>query len=144
MKTAAIGGLLIATLSSACTRQEPTANSPQATQSAAASQDPCASASTEVEMTQCWGNVATTSERGVDDAERRLLEWLRQRQQAELASMFEEVQTQWEDFRDMHCEAVSSVYEGGSMAALQRARCRTRLAQQRQRDLDTIVKDATN
>jgi uncharacterized protein YecT (DUF1311 family) len=58
--------------------------------------------------------------------------------------MFRDTQARWESYRDAHCASVAAVYEDGSMAGLQRAQCRQRLAQARTRELEVVMSDASN
>ena len=95
-------------------------------------------------MTRCWSEAAVTAEQASVEAHNKVVNWLQQRQQPEVARIFREAQARWEAYRDAQCEGVSAVYEGGSIAALQRAQCRLRLAEQRQRELEVVISDANN
>ena len=95
-------------------------------------------------MTRCWSEAAVTAERASVEAYDNVVHWLQQRQQHEVVRMFSEAQARWEAYREAQCEGVSAVYENGSMAALQRAQCRVRLAEQRQRELEVVISDTNN
>ena len=121
------------------------ADTPPATiQKPAAAEEPCASATTQAEMTRCWGEAAAAAEERSAAAYQKLSAWLRERQQDNVTTMFRETQARWEAYRDMQCASVAAVFEGGSIADLQTAQCRLRLAEGRTRDLETVMIDASN
>jgi uncharacterized protein YecT (DUF1311 family) len=86
---------------------------------------------------------AAAAQRSVE-AYKNLVNWLEQRQQPDATRQFAETQSRWEAYRDAECEAVSAIWENGSMAALQRAQCRARLAGQRRGELELVMVDAHN
>jgi uncharacterized protein YecT (DUF1311 family) len=109
-----------------------------------ATQEPCESAQTQAEMTRCWGDAAIAAEQRSAEAYKNLVNWLEQRQQPEATRQFAETQSRWEAYRDAECEGASAIWEDGSMAALQRAQCRARLAEQRRSELEVVMADANN
>jgi uncharacterized protein YecT (DUF1311 family) len=125
--------------------QQPQQRPPAATTPTdVATQDPCRSAQTQVEMTRCWSEAAIAAERRSGEAYQNVVNWLDQRQQQDATKQFAETQSRWEAYRDAECEGVSAVWEDGSMAALQRAQCRVRLAEQRRSELELVMADANN
>lgn len=140
--------LLLAGLVVSCGQQAPPpspANAPSpAASPGVATQDPCSSAESQAEMTRCWSEAAVAAEQRSGEAYAQLATWLQQRQQSDVAQRFSEAQARWETYRDAHCESVTAVYEGGSMAGLQAAHCRARLAEQRRRELEAVMSDADN
>jgi uncharacterized protein YecT (DUF1311 family) len=120
--------------------QPPTATPP----TSATTEEPCKSAETQAEMTRCWSEAALAAEQRSGQAYNTVMDWLEQRQQPDATKLFAETQARWEAYRDVECEGVSAVWEGGSMAALQRAQCQVRLAEQRQRELELVMADAKN
>ena len=109
-----------------------------------ATQESCAAADTQAQMTRCWSDAAVAAEQRTGDAYDNAVKWLEQRQQGDVAKMFADAQARWEAYRDAECEGVSAVYAGGSIEGLQRARCRARLAEQRQQELELVMSDANN
>ena len=154
--TTAVQALLFASVCVSCSNvsessaqsQGPPAvsrNPSTASQSPAETADPrCASATTQLEMTTCWGDVATEEEKGAEAAYVKVGGWLRDRMQDSVASALNDGQVQWRRYRDLHCAMVADVYEGGSIAGLQRVRCRAEVAAARRRELETLMSDASN
>ena len=137
--------LLSAGMFSGCGQQSaPAADTAPAAGQKPSAEEPCASADSQAAMTRCWGEEAAAAEQRSTAAYDKVLNWLRERQQEDVAKMFRETQTRWEAYRDAHCESVAAVYEDGSAAGLQRARCRLRLAEARTRELEVVMSDANN
>jgi len=95
-------------------------------------------------MTRCWGEQAAAAERRSAAAFDKVIAWLQERQQADVAKMFSESQARWQSYRDAHCDSVAAVYENGSIAGLQRAQCRLRVSDARTRELEVVMSDASN
>lgn len=53
------------------------------------------------------------------------------------------VQIAWIKYRDLQCEFDSSKYDGGSMAPLVHSSCLTRITQQRNKNLEAMLKEAS-
>jgi len=137
--------LLSAGMFSSCER--PSAPAPETAPPAAqkpAAAEPCGSADSQIAMTRCWGEAAAAAERRSAAAYDKVLNWLQERQQDDVGTMFRETQARWESYRDAQCESVAAVYENGSIAGLQRAQCRQRLAEARTRELEVVMSDASN
>lgn len=125
--------------------QQPRQPPPAATPSTnTTTQEPCPSAQNQAEMTRCWSEVAVAAEQRSDEAYKKVVNWLEQRQQRDATKQFAETQSRWEAYRDAECEGVSAIWEDGSMAALQRAQCRVRLAEQRRSELELVMADANH
>lgn len=129
-----------------CNRQSspPAADTNQTPSSDTPVPQPCASATTQAEMTQCWGDAAAAAEQRSGAAWASVMKWLEERQQPDAASMLGEAQARWETYRDAHCGGVAAVYEDGSLAGLQQQQCRFRLAEERRRELALVMSDASN
>ncbi len=95
-------------------------------------------------MAACWGDEAAAEEQRVSDAYDKTVAWLRGRMQEDVAKSLNEAQVQWSLYRDLHCEVVADIYAGGSIAGLQRVRCRAALASARRQELETAMADASN
>jgi uncharacterized protein YecT (DUF1311 family) len=141
----AIALLFSALMFPACGQQSAASeDAPLVTAQKPAPEEPCAAADSQAAMARCWGEEATAAEQRSAAARDKVLDWLQERQQDDVAKMFREAHTRWESYRDAQCESVAAVYQGGSIAALQRAQCRRRLAEARTRELDEMMSDANN
>jgi len=54
-----------------------------------------------------------------------------------------QVQIAWIKYRDLQCEFDSSRYDGGSMESLVHSSCLTRITEQRNKDLEAMLKEAS-
>ena len=102
---------------------------------------PCAEARTQSQLTACWSKLAREAERKVESRYQQLHTKLQWSSLAEATSAFESGQIKWREYRDVHCDAVERVYDGGSMAPMQKANCRVRLADARDAELKAVLAD---
>jgi uncharacterized protein YecT (DUF1311 family) len=108
-----------------------------------AATDPCRTATTQAELTRCWSDESRLAEEETRAAQARVVDWLRNRGSEASVRAIEDGQTTWAAYRDAHCAAVATVYDGGSLGPMQEARCRADLARLRQGELDTLMSDAS-
>ncbi len=108
---------------------------------AAAQKGPCSTAQNQFQLTRCWSQVAADAERRMMETLSSTVAQLRERGAASAADLIQQAQDKWENYRDAECAAVSKLYEGGSIEAMQRASCRARLSDQRRTELDAVVAD---
>ena len=134
----ALATLVSALVCGGCERQSAGA-APQQPQTAAA--EPCPDADTQAEMTSCWSQQAQEAERAVAEAQRGITVRLTEDRDSDSATRFERAQAQWAAYRDAHCEAVAHLSEGGSIAPLQLAQCRARMARERGAELKLVLDD---
>src|SRR4051812_34920902 len=108
---------------------------------AAAKKAPCAEATSQRQMTTCWSNLAKEAERNAESRFDQLRTKLAHGALAEIAPALENSQTKWREYRDAYCEAVERAYSGGSMAPMQKASCRVRVAEARDTELRALQTD---
>ena len=108
---------------------------------AAAKTVPCAEATTQLQMTACWSSLAKEAERKVELLFRQLRTMLASGPLAEMALTLENSQTKWREYRDAYCEAVGLAYSGGSIAPMEKASCRVRVAADRDAELRALQTD---
>jgi uncharacterized protein YecT (DUF1311 family) len=141
----AIAFLLSAAMCASCERQSASVtDTPQAAAQKTVVEQPCAAADSQAAMTRCWGEEATAAEQHSTATYEKVLNWLQERQQDDVVKLFRETQARWESFRNAHCDSIAAVYDGGSIAGLQQAQCRLRLAEARTRELELVMSDANN
>lgn len=108
---------------------------------AASKKAPCAEATTQRQMTTCWSSLAKEVERKTESRFDQLRTKLAGGALAETAPALENSQTKWREYRDAYCEAVERTYSGGSMAPMQKASCRVRVAEARDTELRALQTD---
>ena len=104
---------------------------------AAARNNPCSAAKTQRELNACYAKVARASEAKLQST----IEKLRSKFNADQTGNFEAAQSKWQDYRDAYCGAVSNLFRGGSMAAMQEASCRSLLTDHRAAELQALLTD---
>jgi uncharacterized protein YecT (DUF1311 family) len=108
---------------------------------AAAKKEPCAEAKTQRQLTTCWSNLAKEAERKAESRFTQLRTKVAGGALAEMAPALENSQTKWREYRDAYCDAVEQAYTGGSMAPMQKASCRVRVAEARDKELRALQTD---
>ena len=106
-----------------------------------ADQNPCSAAQNQLQLTQCWSKAADSAEHRMTEVYKQTTAALRERGASAAADLLQQAQDKWQSYRDAHCAAVSKLFEGGSMEAMQRASCRARLSDQRRNELDVMIAD---
>jgi uncharacterized protein YecT (DUF1311 family) len=92
-------------------------------------------------MTICWSNLAKEAERKAESRFDQLRMKLAGGTLAEMAPALENSQVKWREYRDAYCEAVERAYSDGSMAPMQKASCRVRVAEARDTELQALQTD---
>jgi uncharacterized protein YecT (DUF1311 family) len=103
--------------------------------------NPCASASTQLEMNRCWSNAAKSAEEQVSHAVAEVSAKVDRGEHSERIKLIETSQAKWEEYRDAACAVIGDLYEGGSMQPLQDAQCRLRLAEQRKVEVNLMSRE---
>jgi uncharacterized protein YecT (DUF1311 family) len=111
------------------------------TAAVAAKKAPCEEATTQRQMTTCWGNLAKETEQKTESRFDQLRKNLAVGALAEMVPVLENAQTKWREYRDAYCAAVERAYSGGSMAPMQKASCRVRVAEARNTELRALQTD---
>jgi len=105
--------------------------------------DECAAAQTQAELTACWTSAADRARTRAEAEYGRVRSWIAEREQPHVAESLQRAQVLWAQYRDTYCDAVAGVYEGGTVAAMQRAHCRASMDTDRANDLAALINDAS-
>jgi uncharacterized protein YecT (DUF1311 family) len=109
----------------------------------AAPANACDTAQTQAELTACWSSAADKAKARAEEQYTRVRTWIGERRQPRVATALRRTQLLWEEYRDVYCDAVAGLYDGGTVAATQRAHCRAALDERRATDLATLMSDAS-
>ena len=107
--------------------------------------DPCASAQSQMEITECWGKLANKAESDLTALYQKILKAVQARIAAEDTQLkgYEEralaklkiAQVAWTHYRDAQCDAAGQQYEGGTIEPSVESGCHKELADQRMKEL---------
>jgi uncharacterized protein YecT (DUF1311 family) len=109
-----------------------------------AGDDPCQVATSQLELNQCWGNMAKRSQAEVKRLAGAVERTLESRSDRVAVDRQRAAQSEWERYRDRQCELEQQRFAGGSAAAMALAQCRYRLHRQRLIELSAIQNEWTN
>lgn len=107
--------------------------------------DPCAAAESQMEITQCWSNLARKAEADLTTLYQQIQKAIQARisQDAQLRGYEERAliklraaQLAWTHYRDAQCDAAEQQFEGGTIAPSVAAGCHKSLADQRVKELN--------
>jgi uncharacterized protein YecT (DUF1311 family) len=99
--------------------------------------DPCASASTQFDLNECWGKEYKAADGTLNQVYRQLVSKLNDEEKAQL----KEVESAWLKYRDGNCEFVADEYKGGTMRPMAYAICLTDMTKNRTAELRVQIKD---
>ena len=107
--------------------------------------DPCASAQSQMEITECWGKLANKAESDLTALYQKIQKAIQARIAAQDAQLkgYEEralaklkaAQLAWTHYRDAQCDAAEQQFEGGTIAPSIASGCHKELADQRMKEL---------
>lgn len=99
--------------------------------------DPCAGASTQFDLNECWGREYKAADATLNQVYRQLVSKLDDEEKAQLKA----VESAWLKYRDANCEFVADEYKGGTMRPMAYAICLTDMTKNRVGELRIQVKD---
>jgi uncharacterized protein YecT (DUF1311 family) len=99
--------------------------------------EPCAKATSQADMNDCWGKQYKAADVTLNQVYRQLVALLDEEEKAQL----KEVQMAWLKYRDTNCEFVADSYKGGSMRPMAHAICLAEVTGTRTTELRTQIKD---
>ena len=99
--------------------------------------DPCAKASTQADMNDCWGREYKAADATLNQVYRRLVSKLDDEEKAQL----KEDETAWLKYRDANCDFVADQYKGGTMRPMVYAICLGDMTRNRTTELRSQIKD---
>lgn len=98
---------------------------------------PCEDATTQTDMTICWGKEYKAADGRLNQAYREFAAKLDAEEKAQLKI----AQTAWLKYRDTNCEFVADQYKGGTMRPMIAAICLTDVTEARTKELKAQMKE---
>ncbi len=99
--------------------------------------DPCASASTQFDLNECWGKEYKAADTTLNQVYRQLVSKLDDEGKAQL----KEVESAWLKYRDANCGFVADQYKGGTIRPMIDAMCLADMTKNRTAELRNQIKD---
>lgn len=102
---------------------------------------PCASATSQAELTACWGAESRAAIVKVNSALMRVEKRLTSKSMSEAVTLLGATQEKWSAYMDATCRFEAALFDGGSMAVTTESICRHRVARARESDLTRLEKE---
>ena len=99
--------------------------------------DPCANASSQAEMNDCWGKEYKAADAQLNQVYRQLVSMLDDDEKSQL----KEVETAWLKYRDANCDFVADQYKGGTIRPMIYAMCLGDVTKSRTAEIRNQIKD---